>query len=121
MTWLRSILGSSPRGAAPEAPLTQDAARAENRFNKRFPTGCRFRISWRDQHGKTKSKSVKVLDMTGDGALIQCSVPFEPGSIIHLQTRELGLMGSAYVRRCELLLFTYQIGLEFAGSLSARI
>lgn len=121
MTWLRSILGSSPRGAAPEAPLTHDAARAENRFNKRFPTGCRFRISWRDQHGKTKSKSVKVLDMTGDGALIQCSVPFEPGSILHLQTRELGLMGSAYVRRCELLLFTYQIGLEFAGNLSARI
>jgi hypothetical protein len=30
-------------------------------------------------------------------------------------------MGSAYVRRCELLLFTYQIGLEFTGNLSPRI
>jgi hypothetical protein len=121
MTWLRSLLGSSPRGAAPEAPLTQDAARAENRFNTRFQTGCRFLISWRDKRGKTRTKSVKVLDMTGDGALIQCGVPFDPGSIIYLQTRDLGLMGSAYVRRCELLLFTYQIGLEFAGNLSPRI
>jgi len=121
MTWLRSLLGSSPRGAAPEAPLTQDAARAENRFNTRFQTRCRFLISWRDKRGKTRTKSVKVLDMTGDGALIQCGVPFDPGSIIYLQTRDLGLMGSAYVRRCELLLFTYQIGLEFAGNLAPRI
>jgi len=121
MKWLRSILGSSLRGAAADAPLTHDAARVENRFNQRFPTGCRFRISWRDKRGKTKSKSVKVLDMTGDGARIQCSIPFRPGSIIHLQTRDLGLMGSAYVRRCEPQLFTYQIGLEFAGTLSPRI
>lgn len=121
MKWLLSILGSSPRGTAPEAPLTHDAARVENRFNKRFQTGCRFQISWRDKRGKTKSKSVKILDMTGDGARIQCAVPFDPGSIVHLQTRELGLMGSAYVRRCELLLFTYEIGLEFAGNLSPRI
>ena len=121
MNWLRSILGSSPRGAAHEAPLTQDAARVENRFNQRFPTGCRFRISWRDKRGKTQSKNVKVLDMTGDGARIQCSVPFRSGSILHLQTRDLGLMGSAYVRRCEPMLFTYEIGLEFAGNLAPRI
>ena len=121
MKWLRSILGSSPRGAASEAPLTHDAARVENRFNMRFQTGCRFRISWRDKRGRTKSKNVKVLDMSGDGALIQCGVHFHPGSIIYLQTRELGLMGSAYVRRCEPMLFTYEIGLEFAGNLSPRI
>jgi len=121
MNWLRSILGSSPRGAAPQAPPTDDAARVENRFNQRFPTGCRFRISWRDKRGRTQSKSVKVLDMTGDGAKIQCGVPFDPGSILYLQTRELGLTGSAYVRRCDALLFTYEIGLEFTGNLSPRI
>jgi hypothetical protein len=121
MKRLRSILGLSPRGAAPEAPLTQDAARAENRFYKRFPTGCRFQICWRDERGKTQSKNVKVLDMSGDGALIQSAIPLDPGSIIYLQTRDLGLMGSAYVRRCESLLFSYEIGLEFAGNLSQRI
>jgi hypothetical protein len=36
-------------------------------------------------------------------------------------SHDLGLTGSAYVRRCELLLFTYQIGLEFAGNLAPRI
>jgi len=59
--------------------------------------------------------------MSGDGALIQSNVPLDPGSILQLQTRELGLMGSAYVRRCELVLFTYRIGLEFTGNLSQRI
>ena len=121
MTWLRSILGSSPRSAASEAPLTQDAASAENRFYRRFRTGCRFEICWRDHRGKTQSKNVKVLDMSGDGALIQSSVPLDPGSLLHLQTRELGLMGSAYVRRCDLVLFAYRIGLEFTGNLSQRI
>jgi len=121
MKRLRSILGLSPRGAAPEAPLTHGASREENRFNQRFQTGCRFQISWRDKHGKSRSKSVKVLDMSGDGALIKCGVPFHPGSIICLQTHDLGLMGSAYVRRCEPLLFTYQIGLEFTGNLAPRI
>jgi hypothetical protein len=120
MTWLRSILESSPRSAASEAPLSHNAARAEKRFNQRFWTGCRFQITWWDRRGKSRHKSVKVLDMSGDGALIQCSVPFEPGSILHLQTRELGLTGSAYVRRCELMLFTYRIGLEFTGNLSPR-
>ena len=121
MRWLRSILGSSPRGAAPEAPLTQDAARAENRYYRRFPTACRFQICWRDELGKTQSKNVKVLDMSGDGALIESTIPIDPGSIIHFQTRDLGLMGSAYVRRCKSLIFSYQVGLEFTGNLSQRI
>jgi hypothetical protein len=30
-------------------------------------------------------------------------------------------MGTAYVRRCELLIFSYQVGLEFTGNLSQRI
>ena len=121
MKWLASILGKTPRGAASDAPLTQDAARVESRFNQRFHTGCRFQISWRDRRGRTKSKSVKVVDMSGDGALIRCGVPFDPGSILYLRTHDLGLTGSAYVRRCEPLLFSYEIGLEFAGNLAPRI
>ena len=121
MNWLRSILGLSSRGAASEAPLTHDAARAENRFYKRFRTGCRFQICWRDELGKSQSKNVKVLDMSGDGALIESLVPFDTGSVIHFQTRDLGLMGTAYVRRCKSLIFSYQVGLEFTGNLSQRI
>ena len=59
-----------PAARRPKCYLNHDAARVENRFNMRFQTGCRFRISWRDKRGKTKSKNVKVLDMSGDGALI---------------------------------------------------
>ena len=121
MKRLRSILGLSPRGAVPEAPLTHGAGREENRFNKRFRTGCRFQISWRDERGKNRTKNVKVLDMSGDGALIECEVSFAPGSILVLKTQDLGLMGSAYVRHVKPLLFTNQIGLEFTGNLAPRI
>jgi hypothetical protein len=48
-------------------------------------------------------------------------VPFDSGSIIHFQTRDLGLMGSAYVRTCKARFFSYRVGLEFAGNLSQRI
>src|SRR5260370_17417956 len=97
MTWLRSLLGSSPRGAAPEAPLTQDAARAENRFNTRFQTGCRFLISWRDKRGKTRTKNVKALDMTGDVALFKCGGPFYPGSLLFLQAPPLPFISRAFL------------------------
>ena len=58
--------------------------------------------------------------MSGDGAMILCNVPFETGSILRVETRELGLMGGARVRYCEPLLFTYRIGLQFSGNLAPR-
>jgi hypothetical protein len=44
----------------------------------------------------------------------------KPGSFVFVKTEELGMLGSAYVRRCDPLLFTYQIGLQFASPLSLR-
>jgi hypothetical protein len=120
MNWLRSILGTSPRGTALEAPLPDSAGRAENRYCDRFPTGCKVRITWQDRRGRTKRRNARVVDMNANGALIECGMSLEPGAYVYIQTPELGLMGSAYVRRCEATLFTYQIGLQFAGALMTR-
>jgi len=52
--------------------------------------------------------------------MIQCGVPIDPGSFVYLRTPELGMTGSAYVRRCDALLFSYRIGLQFAAPFAAR-
>lgn len=80
----------------------------------------RFRLSWKDQHGKTQRKGVRVVDMNGTGALVTSGKPIAPGSFVYIQETGLGMMGSAYVRRCEPQLFSYQIGLQFAAPLTRR-
>lgn len=120
MSWLRSLLvHSSQETASPSA--TGEAEPADNRYYPRFRSGnMRFRLSWQDQRGKTKHKRAKVVDMNGTGALVECGMPIPAGSFVYVQTPDLGMMGSAYVRRCEAQLFSYQIGLQFAAPLTHR-
>lgn len=121
MSWLRSLLGHSSQGTA--SPVASDGAgpAAENRYYERINSGSlRFRLSWQDKAGKTKRKSAKVVDMNGTGALVECGIEIPAGSFVYVQNPDLGMMGSAYVRRCEPQLFSYQIGLQFAAPLTYR-
>ena len=100
--------------------MAGEACNIDSRCYDRVRSGLRFRISWQDHCGKTRSKRARVIDMNGIGALIECGSPIPKGSFVYVQTQELGIMGSAYVRRCEQLLFRYQIGLQFAAPLTYR-
>ena len=80
----------------------------------------RFRISWQDQRGKNRKTRGRVLDMNGSGARIECGASIAPGSFVYVQTVELGMMGSAYVRRCTPGLFSSEIGLQFVSPLTTR-
>ena len=120
MNWLLSLLGLPPHGTASAAPLTNGAGRAENRYCDRLRSGFRFKLSWKDQRGKTRRARARVVDMNGTGALVECGAAIPPGSFVFIQTTEVGLMGSAHVRRCEPLFFSYQIGLQFEAPLMAR-
>jgi|SRR5579871_525139 len=120
MSWLRSLLGHSSQGTASET-TAEAVPVADNRYYPRFKSGhMRFRLSWQDGRGKTKRKYAKVVDMNGTGALVECGLEIPPGSFVYVQTQDLGMMGSAYVRRCEPQLFSYQIGLQFAAPLTHR-
>jgi hypothetical protein len=119
MNWFSSLLGKSPRGAASPGSRGK-AGRAENRCDGRIRTCRKLRISWQDHRGKIRRKMVRVVDMSGSGVMIRCGVPIDPGSFVYLRTPELGMTGSAYVRRCDALLFSYRIGLQFAAPLAAR-
>jgi hypothetical protein len=113
MSWLRSLLHLSPRGR-------DINGREENRYCDRFPTGCRVRLTWQDDGGKTRSARARVLDMNGTGALVECGASIAPGSFVCVQTKELGRMGSAIVRRCNSGVFSSQIGMQFTGPLTHR-
>lgn len=120
MSWLRSLLSHSSQGTA-SLGSAGEAGLADNRAYQRLSSGgMRFRLSWQDPCGKTKRKGVRVLDMNGTGALVTSGTPIPPGSFVYIQTAGLGMMGSAYVRRCDAQLFSYQIGLQFAAPLTHR-
>lgn len=119
MNWFSSLFGMSPRGAASPGSRAK-AGREENRYDGRIQTCRKLRISWQDHRGKIRRKMVRVVDMSGSGVMIQCGVAIDPGSFVYLRTPELGMTGSAYVRRCDALLFSYRIGLQFAAPLAAR-
>ncbi len=120
MSWLRSLLGHSSQGTASPG-TTGEAGQADHRYYPRLRSGSmRFRLSWQDKRGKTHRKGVRVLDMNGDGALVASGMPIPPGSFVYIQEPNLGMMGSAHVRRCDAQLFSYQIGLQFAAPLTHR-
>jgi len=121
MSWLRSLLGHSSQGTASPVTMGEAGPAADNRYYQRINSGnLRFRLSWQDKRGKTKRKNAKVVDMNGTGALVECGMEIPPGSFVYVQNPDLGMMGSAYVRRCEPQLFSYQIGLQFAAPLTHR-
>lgn len=119
MNWFSSLFGQSSRGAA--SPVSAgDAGCRDSRYDVRIRTCRKLRISWQDHRGKIRRKLVRVVDMSGSGVMIQCRVPIDPGAFVYLRTPELGMTGSARVRRCDPLLFTYRIGLQFEAPLTAR-
>jgi hypothetical protein len=118
MSWFTSLLGKSSRGAAPEKDAATGAARDDHRYDGRIPSLCKLRLSWQDQEGKNRRKRVRVVDMSGTGMLVECGVPIIPGSFVFVKTEELGMLGSAYVLRCDPLTFSYRIGLQFASPLT---
>jgi len=120
MSWLRSLLCLSPRGPESGEQSAPGNDREENRYYGRFRTGCRIRLSWQDDLGKARSARARVLDMNGTGALVECSASITPGQFVFVQTRELGRMGSAVVRRCAPGIFSSQIGLQFTAPLTHR-
>jgi hypothetical protein len=58
--------------------------------------------------------------MNGTGALVKTGANLLPGTLVYVQVKHLGMMGSALVRHSVAGLFTYKVGLHFSGSLMHR-
>lgn len=94
--------------------------KADQRSEFRIRSGCRLTLTWQDHRGRRRSARARVLDMNGTGAHVRTGAAILPGSYVLVQAKELGLSGSALVRRAEADLFTYRLGLQFSGSLTTR-
>lgn len=56
------------------------------------------------------------LDLSEQGAGLECTEPLEARSIVYLQAPAYGLMGNASVRYCRRVGLKYRIGLLFSVS-----
>lgn len=93
-------------------PTTSHAAKADRR-----PYQCPVQISWQFG-GETKTIRGKCVDLSPQGARIECPEAIDVRSIVYMQAPGHGLMGNATVRYCRRTGMKYTIGLLFSAATS---
>ena len=92
------------------------------RREDRQPMVCALQVSWQVTSGETRTVRATCLDVSAQGARIECSQQIGARVNVYLQAPSYGLMGSATVRYCRPHGLKYHIGLEFtwAAALAAE-
>jgi len=75
-------------------------------------------VSWQTRSGETKVIRAKCVDLSDQGARIECEPPIDFGTSVYLQAPGHGLMGNASVRYCRRSGVKYIIGLMFSSAAS---
>ena len=115
------VIKWKPEGPPPCAvPQVAKAPRSEQRFHDRLPVKYRFSI-YSNEKGGQHCISARGINMSRSGALVETEEPIGIGSMIYIQTPELGLMGSASVRHCTAKGSKFRIGLHFPSPLMRRL
>ena len=86
-----------------------EGARKENRQS----LVCALQLSWQATGGETRTVRATCLDISPQGARIECSQKIGARTNVYLQAAAYGLMGNASVRYCRPNGLKYHIGLEF--------
>ena len=89
-----------------------------DRAGERRSFQCIVRVSWHTRSGELKTVRAKCLDISPEGARIECDQPMELRSNVYLQAPGHGLMGNASVRHCSGSGLKYIIGLLFSSAAS---
>jgi len=98
--------------------MTKNRAASDVRIEGRRPYQCVVQISWHTRAGETRSARAKCLDLSAEGARIECSQPIDLRANVYLQAAAHGLMGDATVRYCVRAGLKYHIGLLFNAASS---
>jgi len=88
------------------------------RKDERRPFQCAVQISWRTRSGELQSLRARCMDLSRQGARIECDRPIDVRANVYLQAASQGLMGNASVRYCRRAGMKYAIGLLFSASTS---
>jgi hypothetical protein len=86
------------------------------RNGERRPFQGAVQVSWQARSGETKTMRAKCLDLSEQGARIECENPLEFRSNVYLQAPAYGLMGNATVRYCRRRGIKHIVGLLFSSA-----
>ena len=92
---------------------TEDVRTAERR-----PFQGAVQVSWLARSGETKTIRAKCVDLSEEGARIECELPIEARTQVYIQAPAYGLMGNATVRYCRRSGLKHTIGLMFSSATS---
>lgn len=87
----------------------RDARRAA-----RYPLQCAVQLSWQLPNGEPRTVRATCVDVSDQGARVECPELLAARSNVYLQAPSYGLMGNATVRFCRRQGVKYSIGLEFS-------
>lgn len=88
------------------------------RDGERRPFEGAVQVSWQTASGQTKIARARGLDLSEQGARIECDQALESRTNVYLQAPAHGLMGNATVRYCRRRGIKHVIGLMFSSALS---
>jgi hypothetical protein len=86
------------------------------RAGQRRPFQGVVQVSWQARSGETKTVRAKCLDLSDQGARIECEPPIEFRTQVYLQAPAYGLMGNATVRYCRRSGIKHIVGLLFSSA-----
>jgi len=88
------------------------------RADERRLMNCAVQVSWTTSSGETRTLRAKCLDVSRQGARLECEQPIDLRTNVYLQAPIQGLMGNATVRYCTRAGLKYRIGLLFGSAAS---
>jgi hypothetical protein len=90
---------------------TQDIRKGERR-----PFQGVVQVSWLSRSGETKTIRAKCLDLSEQGARIECENAIDARTNVYVQAPAYGLMGNATVRYCRRRGIKHIVGLLFSSA-----
>ncbi|MGA3074009.1 MAG: hypothetical protein ABSG56_09975 [Bryobacteraceae bacterium] len=85
------------------------------RTGERRPFLGVVQVSWQTRSGETRVIRAKCIEISDQGARIECENPIDLRTRVYLQAPAYGLMGNASVRHCRRSGIKHIVGLLFSS------
>jgi hypothetical protein len=86
------------------------------RTGERRPFHGAVQVSWQTRSGETRVIRAKCIELSDQGARIECENPIDLRTRVYLQAPAYGLMGDASVRYCRRSGIKHMVGLMFSSA-----
>jgi hypothetical protein len=122
MRTLRQLFPNDPRRRGlfhADTAVAITSSRPGSRGYRRIPLKRWIKIVIQDPERSATVLSVRAINVSGSGVLIEASRPLEVGTLVYFCPKRVNLvLGNTYVRRCNYCAGKYSIALEFRTKLN---